>query len=274
MRASATFLLHRWPAVILAAALLPLALGCTKDNPKPVTPVVPPVVPPPAATINNVHLEFQHNGPGNTTPLRLNTPYATATGQPYQLDVLLYYVSNIKLIRADGSRWAEHYSYHLVRVAGAPADNPVMVLDSVPLGTFTAIEFSLGVDSAANHRLDNTGDLSPNLGLQWNWYSGYIFWKMEGDYLPAGAAAAGLTYHVGRDPQYRTVRLALPTAATVTDSIAPQMHLFVDVNGFFQNLDLADPTQRDVQSGNGTATRVADNMATLFRVEHVHNEKK
>lgn len=41
-----------------------------------------------------------------------------------------------------------------MRVAGAPAANPTIALDSVPLGTFSAIEFGISVDSGANHHSD------------------------------------------------------------------------------------------------------------------------
>lgn len=260
MRASAAFLLRRWSAVVLVASLLPLTQSCKEDDPQP--------------TVNTVHLAFQHNGPGNTTPFRLNTTYATPTGQPYKLDLLIYYVSNIKLIRADNSAWAEPLSYHLIRVAGAPASNPMIKLISVPQGTFTAIEFGLGVDSVANHYGDQLGDLSPNIAPFWNWTTGYKFWSMEGDYLPVGDTVRSLIYHIGRDPQYRTVRLPLPAAtpASVTGASSPEIHLDVDINQFFRNLDLTDPAQRVEMGGTSISARIADNMATLFRVEYVHNE--
>ena len=271
MRAFSTFVLRRWPALLLSAALLPLTLSCKeeKEDPKPVVPVVPP---PATATVNSVSLEFQHNGPGNPAPLRLNTRYATPTGQPYQVRELIYYVSNIRLLRADGSAWAEPHSYHLVNVAGA--NNPAITLDSVPVGTFTKLEFSLGVDSVANHHGDQMGALSPNAGMQWNWNTGYIFWKLEGDYLPVGDTARTLTYHIGRDPQYRTILLPLPKDATVTDSIAPAARVLVDLNRFFTGLDLTDPAQRMEMGGGAVASRIADNMATLFRVDQVRNDKQ
>ncbi len=245
----------------LAATTLLLLAGCgddKKEDPKP--------------TFNTVELEFQHNAPGNTTPLRLNTAYQTATGQGYRLALLTYYVSNVKLIRADGTAWVEPRSYHLIKVAGAPADNPIVVLDSIPFGSFASIEFGIGVDTTANHTGDRRGALSPDEGMLWNWTTGYKFWVIEGDFLPVGAAPAIMTHHIGFDPQYRTVRLALPQAATVAANIAPEVRLYADINRFFTGIDLTDNAQRIVTTSSPFLGRLADNQAALFSVERVNND--
>lgn len=260
MPAAPLFLFRRWPSVVLATALLPLTLSCKKDNPDPVEP-------------NKVTLEFQHNAPGDSLPLQLGTQYLTATGQTYQLDLLAYYVSNIKLVRTDGSTWVEPRSYHLMRLNSATDHNPVVALASVPAGTYTAVEFSIGLDSVTNHHGDQTGALSPNEGMYWPW-SGYKFWVMEGGFWPIGGNPENILYHIGSDPQFRTVRLTFPSAATVTSTIAPKAHMFVDVNGFFTGINLADSNQRNsMMTTDSTLTsRLADNLTTMFRVESVHNE--
>ena len=252
----------RWFRRLLLVALLPTALlSCKKnkkDDPKPVD------------ITNAVRLEFQHQAPDGS-PLRLNTTHQTTTGEPYKLSLLTYYVSNIKLIRADGTAWAAPNSYYLVRVPGLPAANPVLTIPAVPAGNFTAIEFGLGVDSVANHHGDQTGALSPNNGMQWNWSTGYKFWVMEGTHVPTTGPAQDLTYHIGFDAQYRTIRLALPQALTVTAAIAPQATVEVSLRPFFTGIDFADPAHRTVMGNSPTAARIANNLATMFRVTAVSN---
>ncbi len=263
MLLTAPYAFRHWLGPAALTVLLGLLVSCKKRE--------APDDPQPAAT-NTLTLEFQHNAPGDTLPLRLLTPYRTATGQGYQLTKLVYYVSNVKLVRVDGSAWAETASYHLLRVAGAPADNPVIALTAVPAGTYTAVEFSIGVDSVANHHGDQLGALSPNEGMIWNWSTGYKFWVMEGSFLPAGNTAQGFLYHIGADPLYRTVRLPLPTPATVTGSIAPEAHVYVNITSFFTGVDLADPRQQNTETDPALLPRLADNLTTMFRVAHVHND--
>ncbi|MBC7449675.1 MAG: hypothetical protein H7330_16615 [Hymenobacteraceae bacterium] len=250
----------------LGIGLLAVVLGCERHQQADGDPA-------PTAT-NTLTLEFQHNAPGDTLPLRLNTPYQTAAGQTYRLDKFVYYVSNIKLRRADGTAWAEPHSYHLLRVAGIPADNPTVAVAAVPVGAYTAIEFSIGVDSAANHHGDQQGALSPNEGMIWNWNTGYRFWVLEGDFLPAGDTARTILHHIGADRLYRTVRLPFPTAPTVTTTTAPTAHVYVDVTRFFTSVNLADPQQRNSMTTTDATLlpRLADNVTTMFRVAHVHSD--
>ncbi|WP_236145216.1 MbnP family protein, partial [Nostoc sp. CMAA1605] len=61
------------------------------------------------------------------------------------------YLSNVKLVREDGSVWSEPESYHLLRLPTAAAGRGSLTLKDVPYGTYTGITFSFGVDEAHNH---------------------------------------------------------------------------------------------------------------------------
>jgi hypothetical protein len=165
-----------------------------------------------------------------------------------------------------------------LQVQGAPADNPTIVLDSVPVGNYTKLSFGIGVDAARNHSGDQPGDLSPNNGMLWTWATGYKFWVMEGT-VTSVVAPNDLVLHLGFDPNYRTQTLNLPTPATVTDSIAPEAHVFVQVDQILGTparpasvLDLTDAAQRTVMGNSAAAGVLATNISTLFNVAHVHND--
>ncbi len=284
MRFLPAFLTSRAPLLLLAA-LLPLT-SCEdkkKVDPQPVpnpnpNPNPNPV---PARTHNQLTIELEHNAPDGAAPFRFNTVYQFATGYTYKLDLLKYYVSNVKLLKADGTTWAEPVSYHLVSVDGAPADNPTIVLDSVPVGNYTQISFGIGVDATSNHTGDQPGDLSPNNGMTWNWLSGYKFWVMEGEVQPTGGTAQDLIFHIGFDPNYRTQTLTLPSAATVTDSIAPELHVKTTIDKVFGDpavaasvVNLTDPAQRTVMGNSTAANVIATNISRMFTVAHVHNDKQ
>jgi hypothetical protein len=235
-----------------------------KDDPKPQ----------PQPTANTLTLELEHHGSDGQV-LAFNKTYHNALGQPYVLNTLLYYVSNVKLTRADGTVWTEPNSYHLVRVQGAPNANPAIALANVPFGNYTKLTMSFGVDAAANTSTDKVGDLDPGNGMAWDWTTGYRFMVMEGEYRPAGYPVKDLTYHIGTNAAYRTMELALPEPATVMATVAPQAHVLVDINTVFggpNQMDFSQPEQLTVMHNPAQLVRVADNVRTIFAVEHVHND--
>ncbi len=244
-----------------------LALGaCKKDDDEPT----------PAVTTHNFTLELEHRGANGRT-FKLDTVYTNAAGSRYALKTLKYYLSNVQFTRQDGTIWQEPNSYHLVTVGGATADNPQITVKDLPLGTYTKVTFAIGVDPIANTRTDQVGDLSPTNEMAWNWSTGYKFLLLEGQQVLGAAPATtdpAITMHLGTAPTYRPVTLTLPTAGTVTAKISPQAHLEVDVNKIFggPNVILFGATDFVVMGGNAVAQQIADNYATMFTAEHVHNE--
>jgi len=89
-----------------------------------------------------------------------------------------FYLSNIKLQKQDGSWWEETESYRLID-ASFPASSQFTISD-IPAGTYTAIKYTLGVDSTKNVSGAQTGALSPSEGMFWDWNNGYIMLKAEG----------------------------------------------------------------------------------------------
>ena len=257
--------LRRTGLLLVSVAILGLS-ACKKDDDEI----------PPTPTSQTVALEFEHYG-ADSQPLVYGRTYTTALGAPYRVDSLKYYVTNVSFTRADGSVWQAPEAYYLVRATSAPADDAVLGIPAVPLGTYSKVTFSIGVDSARNHLLDQSGVLAPRYDMFWGWNTGYRFLRLDGLYLPAGDTARSLTYHLGRDPLYRTMTVTLdfPQNATVTAAIAPEAHIAVAVDKLFSGpnrMDLSIPDQRVVM-GPAFSPQVAANVATaMFSVEHVHND--
>lgn len=225
-------------------------------------------------TAHEVTLELEHLTPAGTA-FGLNQPYTNAAGEAYQLTMVRYYVSNIRLTRADGTPvWAEPASYHLIDLEAGNA--PEITLADVPNADYTTLTFSLGVDSAANASTDKPGDLSPNLGMLWTWDTGYKFMKIEGTHSTGAVPAPGLVIHPGTNRAYRTLTLPLPTAATVRADIAPEIHLTVTPDRLFGSTPATTirfgAANYDQQGGGGEVPKLMNNATTMFAVEHVHNE--
>ncbi len=140
--------------------------------------------------------------------LRLGSTYRNGSGESFTPKVFTYYISNLRLTRADGSEYVVPVdsSYFLLR-EDVPASQRI-TLNAVPYGEYKAVSFMIGVDSLrSTMSMDRrTGVLDPGAdhnsasGMFWAWNSGYIFVKLEGESPSAPADATGsrtFRYHIG-----------------------------------------------------------------------------
>lgn len=132
-----------------------------------------------AATTSSATMKFDYVWGMNQEPWIVGNTYVQPkTGDSLTFTTFKFYVSNIRLKNMDGTWWTEPESYHLV-CASCP-DASSIVLEDVPIGHYTEMEYTLGVDSARNVAGAQTGALSPTLGMFWSWNTGYIMLKCEG----------------------------------------------------------------------------------------------
>ncbi len=143
---------------------------------------------------------------GNEDLVLHKKTYKNALEEEFTISLFQYYVSNLCLIKADGSEYVvpQEDSYFLIREHDAKTHTAT--LNNVPKGKYSAIRFTIGVDSVRN-----TADVSARTGcldvggegkdMYWAWNSGYIFVKMEGN---SSAIALSETrkqqkflYHIG-----------------------------------------------------------------------------
>ena len=225
--------------------------------------------------------------------LQLNGPqtYTNANGDQFNVTLLNYYISNIKLKKGDGTVYTvpQDSSYFLVKESVAASRE--IKLKNIPAGDYTEVAFTVGVDSARNTMdlAKRTGILDPaaNSGednMYWSWNSGYIFFKMEGLSPQATADAAGnkkFRYHIGgfggmnskTINNIKTITRTFGTdKATVRSSITPQVHIIVDILKAFEG-------SSKVSIGNNTtvmfapySVNIANNYVEMFTVHHVHND--
>lgn len=107
-----------------------------------------------ADTKSTFTIEFENQV--NGSPLVLNsTTYKNAKGEDFKINVFKYYVSNIKLSKADGTTYLIPESYFLIDAAKEESTN--ITLKDVPTGDYTKIEYTIGVDYARNFAGAQTG---------------------------------------------------------------------------------------------------------------------
>lgn len=167
---------------LFALAALPVLISCNKDDKDPVA--------------NNITLHFNNTFKGHTIVLG-NAASTTATintsaeGQVHHLSELKYVISNIRLIKADGTE----IPYNINDLdKGATVVNQAKpqtldyMLSNIPSGEYKQIKFGLGVKPELN-TLDQVK--SPQFyaaagandtKMMWEWGTGYRFTKLEGFY--------------------------------------------------------------------------------------------
>lgn len=220
-------------------------------------------------------MEFEHQV--NAAPLSLNTvSYKNAKGEDFKISTFKYYVSNIKLSKADGTTFIVPESYFLIDES--KSTSKLITVTDIPTGDYTRIEYTIGVDYARNFAGAQTGALDPVNGMFWTWNSGYIFVKLEGSSPQSKAANNALTFHIGGvvDPN-NTIRTFSAEINSINplrirSDAKPDMHFIVNAAALFTGSTDVSFATLNFTMGGANSVIVANNYAKgLFRLDHIHN---
>ena len=206
--------------------------------------------------------------------MKLDQVYTNFHGDKIILTKFKYYISNIELIKKDGTIWKQPQSYHLIEVNEETSATTEINLQGIPPGEYHQIAFAIGVDSISNHSGKQEGALDPDYGMFWMWETGYVFFKTEGMYqTPAGSKGA-MVYHVGRDHCYKKISLTIPAKKLqFSPNTKNQLQVTADIKKLFGGfpgaaIDLKSPPDNSsisVMSGE-KAAKVANNYAQMFSI--------
>jgi hypothetical protein len=263
-------------ASLIALVISSVFVGCKKDDetvpeetPTPTTTPTNTVTP---ATSNNLTLKMESYI--GSTPLNFSSTFTTNAGAKYTVSMFRYYVSNIRLIKNDGTEYPISNKYLLVTPATINYD-----LGSVPVGDYKGLKFKIGIDSATNHMDPTVYPASNPLAIQspaihWSWSSGYIFMMIEGTCdttasntgaLSFGQYDRGMFFHIGMDNYYKEVDLS-SSAFSVLSTEAKTLSIKSDLNTFFTNVNLKTENQTHTMDNMMLATKAANNIPNMFTV--------
>lgn len=255
--------------LLLSAASLTLA-SCSSDDDNPVA--------------NNVTLEF-NNTFKSTTIVLGNATAASATantsagGQVHHFSELKYVISNIRLIKDDGSEVP--YNVNDLDKGATVIDQSKVaslsyVLTNVPSATYKQIKFGLGIKPEQNtldqarfpnfYAAAGTNDTQ----MMWEWGSGYRFTKVEGFY---GTDNKAMSIHTGSTVEgtagsytqgvnaYRDITLNL-TSNAVVGSKAPKIKIKAD----FDKLLSGKANTITLSTGTGMNDNATPNVHTAAQM--------
>lgn len=199
--------------------------------------------------------------------------YTNAWGETYSVATFKYYVHDIALVDASGKSRIVSGEYYLVD--DAKAESKTIAL-RVPVGEYTRLTYTLGVDSARNVSGAQTGVLDPVNGMFWTWSSGYVMAKLEGSSPAAGTANANFSYHVGGFKQVETAikKIDLPVPAgtkiVVLDDVASTVEIRADIDTWFGKVHPIKISENPACHSPGSlAAQIADNYAGMFQISAV-----
>lgn len=222
----------------------------------------------------------------NGDALILGNSYTNSNGEKLTINRFNYIVSNIVLIKADGSEYVypKQESYFVIAQEGSLFN---VDLENVPAGDYTKIKFGIGVDQQqylqGETAQQSFWDLASANNLTWTWSTGYRFVIFEGTFATTTNPEVSYNFQVHQGSNsatdnYREVTLDLPNTALVRAGMIPSIHLKTDLSVL---LDGATKIKlSDNINGAGTAAsimggenliKIAGNSQAMFEVDHVHN---
>lgn len=249
---------------ILPLLLLVVVIGACKKKPDPLTPEVPVT----KNTNGELRISISHMA-GNQALQAGKGWYKTENGDSLQIDRLLYFLSNFKLVKADGSMYIEPESYYLVQHKNDT--DFTIVIEDVPPGQYSKLVFLLGVDSARNTSGAQTGALDPNSGMFWDWNTGYIMARLEGK-SPQSANHGSVIYHLGGYKGFYSVlrEISLDAAMKIEVEKPVNMHIKADALEWFKTPNKIDIAKTSVMmSAGANAAKLADNCTDMFKIDHI-----
>ena len=208
--------MRNFRTLVIATTAIAALSSCSKDNntPQPTKPNPGQEEKPTPELQGNgkVSLQFE-NYVGNeklTLGADANAAKAyTSNGQTLKFSEVKYVITNIVLVKADGTKVAYHTEDldkggFLINQENTASLSPI--LSEIPEGDYKGIEFGLGVKRELNNlslqdKFPNfyrlTGSFKQAQIMHWEWANGYRFVKLEGWYSNATATNDTLSIHMG-----------------------------------------------------------------------------
>ncbi len=209
--------------------------------------------------------------------LVFNQAYHNAFGETFSITTFKYYIGNIELHNSSNAVLYQTFpnSYYLIDAADSTLSNITL---EAPEGSYDAIHFMLGVDSASNVSGAQEGALDPANGMFWTWNTGYIMAKLEGSSPFSNLPGNRIQYHVGGfkhgESVVKNIVLNLPEGK---DLLLQSQHnskviIHANVNMWFSgvhNIRIADTAV--CMTPGSLATSISDNYSKMFSIANVIN---
>lgn len=225
-----------------------------------------------------------------------NYEYQNGLGQAFNITFLRYFISAIVLEGPNGEFFEDKLSVDATKAEGyylideANAASQLLTIKDIPAGLYNKISFTVGVEETGVKEGAAGGSLDPATnGMFWNWNSGYVAVKFEGQSaVSAGGANGnsitpanpkGLVFHVGGWKNVegsafvnnnQRLSYTFDTNAKINSDNEPHVHMVFDVLKMFNAKNIIDFTGNNNVHKPVDGTPIAENLGQAFRFDHLH----
>ncbi len=169
-----------------------------------------------------------------------------------RIDVLKFYVSNVKLMLDDSVVFDAVGRFVLVDISDTSSLS--VLLNIEPVTFYNKIKFDLGIDSTTNLKGALGGALDPTKGMYWAWHSGYINFKLEGVSKECKSRKNKFQYHLGGYASpfstLQTLVFALPVENESNIQIGFSCDDFLTELDFSNTTEVMRPCDKAVELSN------------------------
>ncbi len=144
---------------------------------------------PPPVKEKKITIHFNHVANGHA--LKKGENFIASSGDTISIHKLKYYISHLQM-RNDKEVFIEFPGIFLIDAFAADS-----IVAKIPEGNYTAMKFTLGVDSALHTQGVQEGALDPLNDMYWAWNTGYVNFKLEGNSPQAKTDLHRVEYHIG-----------------------------------------------------------------------------
>jgi hypothetical protein len=219
-----------------------------------------------------VELDFSNMANTHGVDISGATAYANSLGQAFRVSKFRYYVSNIVLIKDDGTEYNVPDIYHLVDES-LTASRKINCYN-VPGGKYTGCRFLLGVDAGRVAAGNFTGDLDPSNGMFWSNTDGFVAMELNGttNYSPDSTYAFKIG-GIGANNALKTITCPFNGQTLIVNGTRnATVHLFAEILDAFrvpQNINFINT--HHISAPGTQAMMLADNYSDMIRFDHLHN---
>lgn len=202
--------------------------------------------------------------------------YTNTFNQGYTVTKFNYYIGKIRLTKSDGKEFLID-DYFFISEDEEKQKSKSILLENIPSGEYTAIDFILGVDSLHNCSGAQSGALDPINAMFWTWNTGYIFMKIEGKSKVSTLPGNTLEYHIGgyKDPSncIRNISLQFDAPIFISNKSKNEVNIKTDLSEVLKTPSEIDFSKMPAVNNALNATIIADNYADIFSIINPINEK-
>jgi len=216
-----------------------------------------------------------HTNIDNTEVPGLDSIVNSSTGRKISLSFTKMYISNIKLVKLDGSLYSVSDKVLLKTFW-----NELYLIGNVPAGNYKSVQFTVGFDSITSAKTPISTDTVFNHPEMWFWNTaqpqGYVFLNVQGE-IDTTKNSNGLinqmmpfSYRIGTSVNAAFVSLP-DENFTVSPNQTQYVHMIINYMKLFDGVDLSKASNLSVQSisdnSNTAAKQIAVNMSNMFSYE-------